>query len=152
MEAGAFDDVDCALMAHAMASELYRIPLVVEPGTYALTASERMSGPEISESLGPAGLDLAGDIGDVTFAGPCIVRGKISGHIVVQGETAPVTVFLIKEQLVANRATIHSDHYSGVVIPQGTGTIAIVSAPGESIEQVEAQVRSAVRWSATRGA
>jgi hypothetical protein len=125
---------------------------LVTGAPYALTASELMSGPEISERLGPAGLDLAGDIGDVTFAGPCIVRGKISGHIVVQGETAPVTVFLIKDQLVASRATIRSDHYSGVVIPQGTGTIAIVSAPGESIDQVEAQVRSAVRWSATRGA
>ena len=100
----------------------------------------------------PAGLDLAGEIGDVTFAGRCIVRGEISGHIVVQGETAPVTVFLIKEQLVTSRATIRSDHYTGVVVPEGTGTIALVSAPGESLEHLEAVVREAVRWSATRGA
>jgi hypothetical protein len=118
----------------------------------ALTASDPVSDSEVSETLQAAGLDLAGRIGDITFAGRCLVRGKISGHIVVQGETAPVTVFLIKEQLVTARAAIRSDHYSGVVIPEGTGTIAIVSAPGESIEEVEAQVRSAVRWSPIRGA
>lgn len=125
---------------------------LVNGAPYALTTSEPITDTQISDTLGPAGLDLAGSIGNVTFAGRCIVRGEISGHIVVQGETAPVTVFLIKEQLVTSRATIRSDHYSGIVIPQGTGTIAIVSAPGESIDRLEAQVRSAVRWSATRGA
>ena len=67
----------------------------------------------------------------VTFAGPCIVRGKLSGHIVVQGETAPVTVFLIKEQLVSNRATIRSDHYTGVVVP---GPAIGVNTTGQEAE------------------
>lgn len=125
---------------------------LVNGAPYALTANDSLSESRISETLEPAGLDLADSIGDVTFAGRCLVRGKISGHIVVQGKTAPVTVFLIKERLVTGRATIRSDHYSGVVIPQGTGTIAIVSAPGEPIAKLEAQVRSAVRWSSTRGA
>jgi len=125
---------------------------LVNGAPYALTVNEPVTGSEISVALEPAGLDLAGSIGEVTYAGRCLVRGKLSGHIVVQGETAPVTVFLIKEQLVSARAAIRSDYYSGVVIPQGTGTIAIVSAPGESIERVEAQVRSAVRWASTRGA
>jgi len=118
----------------------------------ALTPSKPVSSREISATLEPAGLDLQGSIGNVTFAGRCLVRGKISGHIVVQGETAPVTVFLIREQLVASRAVINSDFYSGIVLPQGTGTIAIVSAPGESLDKVEAQVRSAIRWAAVRDA
>lgn len=125
---------------------------LVNDAPYAMKARDPVSASQISAALEPAGLDIAGDIGDVTFAGRCIVRGRLSGHIVVQGETAPVTVFLIKEQLVTARTTIRTDHYSGVVIPQGTGTVAIVGAPGESIEQVEAQVRSAVRWSPTQGA
>ncbi|NCF26983.1 MAG: DUF3379 family protein [Gammaproteobacteria bacterium] len=119
---------------------------LVNGAPYALAPNPRVSSSEISTALEPAGLDLQGDIGDVTFAGRCIVRGKLSGHIVVRGDTAPVTVFLISEQLVTARATIRSDHYSGVVVPQGTGTIAIVSSPGESLENVEALVRSAIRW------
>lgn len=125
---------------------------LVNGAPYALATSTPVSGREISATLEPAGLDLQGSIGDVTFAGRCLVRGKISGHIVVQGETAPVTVFLISEQLVTSRATINSEFYSGVVLPQGTGTIAIVSAPGESLGEVEAQVRSAIRWAPMRDA
>ena len=125
---------------------------LINGAPYALAAREPMSLGQVSATLKPAGLDLAGEVGDVTFAGRCIVRGKIAGHIVVQGETAPVTVFLIKEQLVSNRATIRSDHYTGVVVPQGTGTIALVSAPGESLEHLESVVREAVRWSVTQGA
>ena len=125
---------------------------LVNGAPYALATSKPISSREISATLEAAGLDLQGSIGDVTFAGRCLVRGKISGHIVVQGDTAPVTVFLISEQLVASRATINSDFYSGVVLPQGTGTIAIVSAPGESLEQVEAQLRSAIRWAPIQGA
>ena len=119
---------------------------LVNGAPYALDASKPVSSREISATLEPAGLDLQGAIGDVTFAGRCLVRGKLSGHIVLQGDTAPVTVFLISEQLVADRAIIKSAHYSGVVLAQGTGTIAIVSAPGEALEKVEARVRSAIRW------
>ena len=41
---------------------------------------------------------------------------------------------------------------SGIVLAQGSGTIAIVSAPGESLEKVEARVRSAIRWAPLHGA
>jgi hypothetical protein len=61
-------------------------------------------------------------------------------------------VFLIKEQLVSSRASIRTDHFSGVVLPQGSGTIVIVSAPGEALESLETRVRSAVRWASTKGA
>jgi hypothetical protein len=125
---------------------------LVKGAPYALSTTKPVSSSEISAALEPAGVDLAGTIGKVTFAGPCIVRGKVSGHIVVQGETAPVTVFLIKERLVADRATIRSDHYNGIVLAQGTGTIAIVSSPGEALEQVETRVRSAIRWAPMQGA
>ena len=119
---------------------------LVNGAPYAMAASKPVSSSDISAALAPAGLDIQGSIGDVTYAGRCLVRGKLSGHIVIQGDTAPVTVFLISEQLVADRTTIDSDHYSGIVLAQGTGTIAIVSAPGEALEKLEARVRSAIRW------
>jgi len=118
----------------------------------ALAAGVPVSSSDISAALEPVGLDLDGEIGDVTYAGRCLVRGKLSGHIVVQGDTAPITVFLINEQLVSDRATIRSNHYTGVVLPQGSGTIAIVSLPGEALEKVEARVRSAIRWASMKGA
>ncbi len=145
--------VTLALSAHLQQRRLSEeFVALVNGAPYALTASKVISSGDISAALGPAGLDLDGSIGDVTFAGRCLVRGKVSGHIVVQGDTAPVTVFLIKEQLVSNRATIRTDYYSGVVLPQGSGTIVLVSSPGESLENLETRVRSAIRWASTKGA
>ena len=145
--------VTLALSAHLQQRRLSEeFVALVNGAPYALTASKVISSGDISAALGPAGLDLDGSIGDVTFAGRCLVRGKISGHIVVQGDTAPVTVFLIKEQLVSNRAAIRTDHYSGVVLPQGSGTIVLVSSPGEALENLETRVRSAIRWASMKGA
>ena len=145
--------VSLGLTSHLEQSRLSEeFVALVNGAPYALTASEPVSSGDISAALEPVGLDLDGEIGAVTYAGRCIIRGKLSGHIVVQGDTAPVTVFLIKEQLVTGRATIRSDHYSGIVLPQGSGTIAIVSSPGEALENVEARVRSAIRWASMQGA
>jgi len=125
---------------------------LVNGAPYALAAGKPVSGSEISAALAPVGLDLAADIGNVTYVGRCMVRGKVLGHIVVQGETAPVTVFLIGEQLVAERTTIRSNRYSGIVLRQGAGTIVIVGTTGESLEKIEARVRSAIRWTPMRDA
>ena len=125
---------------------------LVDGAPYALAAGKPVSGSEISAALEPVGLDLAGDIGNVTYVGRCMVQGKVLAHIVVQGETAPVTVFLIGEQLVTDRAAIRGNRYSGIVVRQGAGTIAIVSTPGESLEKLEALIRSAIRWIPMRDA
>lgn len=119
---------------------------LVKGAPYALAATGPVSSDDVSSALGPVGLDLAGSIGKVTFASRCLVRGRLAGHLVLQGESAPVTVFLVPFSMVDKRATIHSSHYSGVVVPQGNGTIAIVSSPGEALEGIEARVRSAIRW------
>ena len=145
--------VTLALTSHLQQRRLSEeFVALVKGAPYALVASKPVSSGDISAALGPAGLDLDGNIGAVTYAGRCLVRGQLSGHIVVQGDTAPVTVFLISEQLVSRRATIRTDHYSGVVLPQGSGTIVIVSAPGEALEKLELRVRSAIRWVSTKGA
>lgn len=125
---------------------------LVNGAPYALSATRAVSGSEISATLEPTGLDLAGTIGDVTFAGRCIIRDKLSGHLVVKGDTAPVTVFLMTDRLVENRTRIRTAQYSGIVLPQGSGTIAIVGAPGEMLDDVEARVRAALRFRSTRDA
>ncbi len=147
--AGLISPVDGYLEQRRLNEELVAL---VNGAPYALAAGKPVSGSEISAALEPAGLDLAGDIGNVIYAGRCIVAGKLSGHIVLQGEAGPVVVFLIGEQLVADRATIRNDRYSGIVVRQGAGTIAIISSPGESLEKVEARIRSAIRWTPMQGA
>lgn len=100
----------------------------------------------VAEALAPVGLDLTGELEKVTYAGQSMLRGKRTGHIVIQGEWAPCTVFLIPEIKVASRYTIRDDDLKGVVVPFDGGVMAIVGAPEESLAPVIDRVKTAFRW------
>lgn len=115
--------------------------------TYALEATGPVSADAVAEALRPIGLGMEGSIGNVTFAGRCVVKGTLSGHIVLRGSRAPITVFLIPQTLVARRESIHPGAWNGVVVPHSSGTIAVVAEPGETLDAVAERVGAMVRWS-----
>lgn len=100
----------------------------------------------VAEALAPIGLDVTGELGKITYVGQSTLRGKPSGHIVMQGEWAPCTVFLIPDINVASEYSIRDDDLKGVVVPFGGGAMAIVGAPEESLAPVVDRVKSAFRW------
>jgi len=102
----------------------------------------------IRSVLQPLGVDLTDEIGTVTFASPCVVRGRLAGHLVVQGEKAPITVLLMPRERVRERAPLTDDNMNGYLLPADEGAIAIIGAPGERLEAIEQRVRAAVRWQA----
>lgn len=100
----------------------------------------------VAEALAPVGLDLTGELDKVTYAGQSMLQGKPTGHVVLQGEWAPCTVFLIPDVNVESRYAISDDNLKGVVVPFDGGAIAIVGSPQESLAPVVERVRSAFRW------
>ena len=100
----------------------------------------------MAKALAQAGIDVTGELEKVTYAGQSLVRGKLSGHVVIQGEWAPCTVLLIPEINVASRFTIRSDNLRGLVVPFDGGAIVIVGSPQEVLEPVIEQVKAAIRW------
>ena len=129
----------------ALASEVVAL---IRAAPYALAAEGSVSRREVAAALKPVGLALTGDIGSVTFASRCYIDGKMAGHLVMRGESARITVFLIPHIGVDSPIPIRAGHLSGMLLPSGAGTIAIVSAPGEPLEAVEQRVRSSIRWPA----
>lgn len=100
----------------------------------------------VTEALAPVGLDFTGQLEKVTYAGQSMLRGKLTGHVVIQGEWAPCTVLIIPEINVASEYTIRGDNLKGVVVPFDGGAIAIVGAPEESLAPVVDRVKTAFRW------
>ena len=119
---------------------------LIQAAPYALAAEGSISRKQVAAALKPVGLSLSGDLGPVSFVGRCYIRGQMAGHLVVQGESARITVFLIPHVSVRAPIPIRSGHFSGMLIPSGPGAVAIVSAPGEPLEAVQERVRSAVLW------
>lgn len=100
----------------------------------------------VAEALAPIGLDFTGELEKVTYAGQLMVQGKPTGHVVLQGEWAPCTIFFIPDVNIESGYVIRDDNLKGVVVPFDGGAIAIVGAPQESLAPVVERVRSAFRW------
>ena len=110
---------------------------LVNTATFALEANGPVSDEELESLLAPTGVRLTRPVGEVTFAGPCVVRGKLAGHVVVRGQTAKVTMLFMPRERVTGRSEFSSYHFQGVLLPAEHGAVAIIASPGEPMAGLE---------------
>jgi hypothetical protein len=73
----------------------------------------------------------------VTYASPCPFRGHIVPHLVVQTDRGPVTVMVlshIKSDAVEKGTTFKEGEYHGIILPAGSGSIAILAPKGREFD------------------
>jgi hypothetical protein len=87
-------------------------------------------------------------LGQVNFAGICMMRRNRGVHLVLRGEMGPVTVFFMPGEMAHKPMSLSSERFAGVIEPTQWGSIAVVGEPGESLQPVLQRVRHAVRWPA----
>ncbi len=85
--------------------------------------------------------------GLITYAQSCEIKGNSVPHLVIQGEYGPITILLMPEEAVAEAISIDGDNVHGVILPVANGSVAIIGAREEKLEQVEKSVLDSVRWS-----
>ncbi len=124
----------------------HAVMALVDEAQHALVPRTPVSLEEIRATLKPVGIDLDDKPGVVTFVSPCVVRGKLAGHMVMQGETAPISILLMPNQSVPDRLTVERSDLKGVLIPMQQGTIAILGAPEEALTGIEIKVLSLFKW------
>ncbi len=83
-------------------------------------------------------------LGVVTFATVCPLRGREVPHLMVQSVAGPAMVLLLPDEPLARTETLDEDGLRGVLVPVGTGSIAIVAADPRAVEAVRQRVTSAV--------
>ena len=82
----------------------------------------------------------------ITYAQPCIIQGKTSPHLVIQGEHGPVTIILMPEVGVAETTPIKGENVKGVILPVGDGSIAIIGDREEQLAPIQKSVVDSVTW------
>lgn len=131
----------------ARQSELAReVFALIRAAPYAVKPKTPLATDTIAKALAPAGLKVSQDIRGVTFAGLCLLKNRIAGHLVFQGSVAPVTVFVIPGIRIESTESIRSDALRGILVPYGSGTLAIVGAPKENLDAVREQVGSVIEF------
>jgi hypothetical protein len=85
--------------------------------------------------------------GLITYAQTCVVNGREVPHLVVQGERGPVTILLMPEEMVSGPESVTGESVQGVIIPVGSGSIAIFGEREEALDRIERKVLDSVTWS-----
>lgn len=115
--------------------------------TSVLRATGLAARAEIGESANGASLPRAprlDPIGEVRYAGVCPIGRHAGGHLVLSGDRGPITVLLLPKEPVTHRHTLAAHGFSGVILPLGAGSMAIIGVPGENLESVERRLQTAL--------
>lgn len=86
-------------------------------------------------------------VGLITYAQSCSINGNIVPHLVVQGQSGPVTILLMPEESVESPQTISGENINGVILPVGDGSIAIIGNSDERLDAIKRSVLESVTWS-----
>ncbi len=93
------------------------------------------------------GVELDRGVGLVTYAKSCVINGKTVPHLVIKGESGPVTLLLMPDEYVDSAVPLKGESINGVILPVGDGSIAIIGEQDEDLSKIEKQVVDSVTWS-----
>lgn len=89
-------------------------------------------------------------LGQVNFAGICMMRRNRGVHLVLRGEQGPVTVFFMPGERAEQVMPLKSERFAGLIEPTAWGSIAVVGEHGEPLQPMLQRIRRAVSWPAAR--
>lgn len=84
--------------------------------------------------------------GLITYARSCVINGHEVPHLVIQGERGPVTILLMPEETISEPQHLEGVSINGVILPVGSGSVAIIGESEESLEKIQQQVLKSATW------
>ncbi len=91
--------------------------------------------------------EMDANVGLITFAQTCPINGNEVPHLVIQGEHGPVTIMLLPDEMVSEAVLLNNDDSQGVILPVGDGSVAIIGAREEKLDEIQKQILQSVMWS-----
>lgn len=101
---------------------------------------------QVNNLLADYGAEIKQDIGKVNYLGSCDIANKKGIHIVLQGETGPVTVMMMPKIDVANTSTFSDNRFKGTIIQTAKGSMAIVGEKNESLDNIKQILQTNLSW------
>ena len=111
-----------------------------------LSTREAVTHAKLVSVLRSTGAELIGDLGNVQHASLCPLSEHGGAHLVFEGRKGPLIVLLLPQEFVAAPTAIQIEEISGLVLPTGNGSMALVSEHGESLQEIAQRMRGAVTW------
>lgn len=112
-------------------------------------ATQHVDAQAIATALHGAGVELDLTSDQIIYAQSCWFRGHYVPHLVVESARGPVTVLILRHEHVDGRRSFDERGMGGVIVPAGTGSIAVLERGGGNsgnLEQLAQQMQRDVRW------
>jgi hypothetical protein len=109
-------------------------------------SSHNVSAGSIEHALRSSGvgLDLASD--KIVYAQSCWFRGHYVPHLVVETTHGPATLLILRHEHVKARDDFREGGMTGVIVPAGDGSIAVLARGRGEVDDVASQLREEVHW------
>lgn len=117
----------------------------VEEEADSWNSHEAMSATQVADVMRTAGAQFESPY-PVVYGYPCPFKGHRVAHLVVQTPRGTVTVMLIPHERVRRRTEIVRDGMSGVLLPAGKGSVALLTRAGAVPEAMADEIVSRVHW------
>ena len=112
-----------------------------------LAANYSIPTHELERLIAGFGGTVTGDLGELRFAGTCVVRDRAAVHLVLVGTRGPVTVIYSPHTTVNERVAITDSRFDGVITPAGDyGGMVVLGEPSEPLDAVIERVDRAISW------
>jgi hypothetical protein len=115
-----------------------------EPDSWLRTLHVDAGAIDHALSSSGVGLDLTSD--RIVYAQSCWFRGHYVPHLVVETNHGPATVLILRHEQVKARDEFREGGMSGVIVPAGDGSIAVVTRGKGRMDDVAGELRQEVHW------
>lgn len=117
-----------------------------EPRALRVT-TQAVSAQRLADVMKGTVADMGDELGLITYVNSCVINGRRIPHLVLQGERGPITLLFLPGETLDSAVPLAGDGISGVILPLGKGSIAIIGDREESLQEVQRRVTQAVKWS-----
>lgn len=96
--------------------------------------------------LAGAGVALDPTDTTITYARTCLFNGHWVPHLVVRTAAGPVTVMVLRQEHIAAQQSFHQNGYSGVLVPEAGGTLAVIALGDANMDDVMRALGPHLHW------
>jgi len=118
----------------------------VNHGLDYLHAEHNLQNTNLERVLTPFGAVLNETLGHLSYASRCDINHHPAVHLVLPGKQGPVTVFMMPNEEVEQRQSIHSSRYNGIIVPTTYGSMAVIGEEKEALDSVIESLSDKITW------
>jgi hypothetical protein len=82
----------------------------------------------------------------VRFAKDCWIAKAVAMHMIIRGETGPVSMMMIPKTVVTTERAIADHRFSGFITPVAGGTLVVLGNPQEPVRKYVDLLSSSIKW------